>query len=394
MPDSPDTAELHAHLALALVPGLGPKLTAALIARYGSPAAARRATAAELMEIPHIGEKLAPALASALRNVDVSKELALLDEFDVRAVPLGFPGYPPPLASVVAPPPLIYMRGTWTPADANAVGIVGSRGCTAYGKRMAEQLARDLVRAGFTVVSGLARGIDGAAHKAALDAGGRTIAVLAGGLSAIYPPEHADLADAIWKQGALVTEATMGASPQAGMFPARNRIISALSRGIVVVEAGTKSGALITATHAAEQGREVFALPGNADSAASAGCLDLIRKGARLIRSADDLIEDLKGIATPEYNLAPRPRTAPTIDFDVEPQEGQGADAPPEPAPAPRPVLNPAQQRVYDALDAKRHADELVRQLSLSAGELSRTLMQLELKKLVRRLPGNFYERR
>lgn len=394
MPDSPDTAELHAHLALALVPGLGPKLTAALIARYGSPAAARRATAAELMEIPHIGEKLAPALASALRTVDVSKELALLDEFDVRAVPLGFPGYPPPLASVVAPPPLIYMRGRWTPADANAVGIVGSRGCTAYGKRMAEQLARDLVRAGFTVVSGLARGIDGAAHRAALDAGGRTIAVLAGGLSAIYPPEHADLADAIWKQGALVTEATMGASPQAGMFPARNRIISALSRGIVVVEAGTKSGALITATHAAEQGREVFALPGNADSTASAGCLDLIRKGARLIRSADDLIEDLKGIATPEYNLAPRPRTAPTIDFDVEPQEGQGADAPPEPAPALRPTLDPAQQRVYDALDSKRHADELVRQLSLSAGELSRTLMQLELKKLVRRLPGNFYERR
>ncbi len=394
MSDQPDTAELHAHLALALVPGLGPKLTAALLERYGSAAAARRATAAELLAIPHIGEKLASALASALRNVDISKELALLDEFDVRAVPLGFPGYPPPLASVVAPPPLLYMRGTWSPADVNAVGIVGSRKPTPYGLKMTEQLARDLSRAGFTIVSGLARGIDRAAHRAALDAGGRTIAVLAGGLSAIYPPEHADLADAIWKQGALITEATMGAEPLPGMFPARNRIISGLSRATIVVEAGEKSGALITATHAAEQGREVFALPGNADSPASAGCLELIRKGARLIRNADDLIEDLKGIATHEYNLAPRPRATPAIDFDGGPQAEQGADAPPEPPPAPRPSLDATQQRIYDALDTKRHADELVRQLSLSAGELSRTLMQLEIKKVVRRLPGNFYERR
>ncbi|MBM3983987.1 MAG: DNA-processing protein DprA [Planctomycetes bacterium] len=225
MPDAPTTDELHAHLALALVPGLGPKLTAALLDRFGSPAAARRATVSELLALPHIGEKLAPALASALRAVDITRELELLDEFGVRAVPLGWPDYPPPLARVVAPPPLIYMRGTWAPADANAIGIVGSRGCTAYGRRVAEQLARDLVRAGFTVISGLARGIDGAAHRAALDAGGRTIAVLAGGLSKIYPPEHADLADAVLKQGALVTETPMTVPPQPGMFPARNRII-------------------------------------------------------------------------------------------------------------------------------------------------------------------------
>ena len=389
MPEQPGTADLHAHLALALVPGLGPKLTAALLERFGSPAAARRATAAELLEIPHIGEKTANELSSALRTVDVAAELDLLTRHDVRAVPLGWPGYPAPLAAVVAPPPLLYFCGAWIEADANAVGIVGSRSCTVYGRRMAEQLARDLVRAGFTVVSGLARGIDGTAHKAALDAGGRTIAVLAGGLSSIYPPEHADLADAVAKQGVLVTETPMTVAPQPGMFPARNRIISGLSRGVIVVEANAKSGALITATHAGEQGREVFAVPGNADSPASAGCLELIRKGARLIRNADDVIEDLKGISTPEYQRTEDRVQKPAEETRVAATRSGASEAPP-----PLPPLDPAQQRVYDALATKRHADELVRELSLSAGDLSRTLMQLELKKVVRRLPGNFYERR
>ena len=159
------------HLALALIPGLGPKLTAALLEAFGSPSGARRATAAQLRGIPHIGEKLAETFAAALRTVDVSKELELLKKHGVQPMPLGFKGYPPPLASVTNPPPLLYFRGEWTTADVGAVGIVGSRSCTAYGKRMAEQLAKGLVRAGVTVVSGLARGIDGVAHRAALDAG-------------------------------------------------------------------------------------------------------------------------------------------------------------------------------------------------------------------------------
>ena len=310
----------------------------------------------------------------------------------MRPVPLGFPGYPPPLASVVAPPPLLYFRGAWAEVDTNAIGIVGSRACTAYGRKMAEQLARGLVRAGFTIVSGLARGIDGVAHRAALDAGGRTIAVLAGGLSSIYPPEHADLADAVVKQGAVVTETPMTVAPQPGMFPARNRIISGLSRAVIVVEANAKSGALITATHAGEQGREVFAVPGATDSPASTGCLELIRKGARLVRNADDVIEDLKGISVADFtSVASGGRQPP----DSSKREGgaekdQGADAPRSPVPP----LDSTQQRVYDALAAKRHADELARELGLPAGDLARTLMQLELKKVVRRLPGNFYERR
>jgi DNA processing protein len=381
-------SDVNDHLALALVPGLGPKLTAALLARFGSPAAALRATASQLLEIPHIGEKLAPALAAALRTVDIGPELALLEKHGVRPVPLGSPDYPPPLAAVPAPPPLLYFRGAWIEADAGAIGIVGSRACTGYGRKMAEQIARGLVRAGFTVVSGLARGIDGVAHRAALDAGGRTIAVLAGGLSEIYPPEHADLAGQVAKQGALVTETPMTVAPQPGMFPARNRIISGLSRAVVVVEANARSGALITATHAGEQGREVFAVPGAADSPASAGCLELIRKGARLVRSADDVLEDLQGIAAPEYERSG------VGGRGAEVRGQEVAESPRVAAPAPLPPLDPAQQRVYDALASKRHADELSRELGLSAGDLARTLMQLELKKVVRRLPGNFYERR
>ena len=389
MSDLPDFAD---HLALALVPGLGPKLTAALLERFGSPAAALRATAAELLEIPHIGEKMAGSLSAAMRTVDIGPELDLLTRHGVRLVPLGWAGYPPPLASVVAPPPLLYFRGAWTEVDTNAIGIVGSRAFTAYGRKMAEQLARDLVRAGFTIVSGLARGIDGVAHRAALDAGGRTIAVLAGGLSSIYPPEHTDLADAVAKQGAVVTETPMAVAPQPGMFPARNRIISGLSRAVIVVEANAKSGALITATHAGEQGREVFAVPGAADSPASAGCLELIRKGARLIRNADDVLEDLKGISVADYNGPPSGGRKPPV---LAPQASEQKDKHEPDAPRPPlPVLDATQQRVFDALASKRHADELARELGLSAGDLARTLMQLELKKVVRRLPGNFYERR
>jgi DNA processing protein len=388
MPETPDP--VADHLALALVPGLGPKLTAALLARFGSAAAALRATSAELCEVPHIGEKLAEALAAALRAVEVSAELALLERHGVRPVPLGAAGYPAPLAGVPAPPPLLYFRGEWLEADANAVGIVGSRACTPYGRRMAEQLARDLTRAGFTIVSGLARGIDGAAHRAALDAGGRTIAVLAGGLSSIYPPEHADLAEQVARQGCLVTETPMTVAPQPGMFPARNRIISGLSRAVIVVEANVRSGALITATHAGEQGREVFAVPGPADAPPSAGCLELIRKGARLVRNADDVIEDLRGIAVPDSGEPANPERQ---RRGGEPHPVADAPGSPEPPP-PAPALDPLQRSVFDALASRRHADELARELGLPAGELSRTLMQMELKKAVRRLPGNFYERR
>ncbi len=379
--------DVRSHLALALIPGLGPKLTAALLHAFGSVEAALHATASQLRAIPHIGEKLAASLAAAMHSVNIEPELQLLEKHGVTPVPLGFAGYPAPLAGLVGPPPLLYFRGEWVDADTNAVAIVGSRNCTTYGKRMTEQLARGLARAGVTVVSGLARGIDGVAHRAALDAGGRTIAVLAGGLSQIYPPEHLELANEITSQGCLVTETPMTVAPQPGMFPARNRIISGLSRAVIIVEANVKSGALITTRHAAEQGREVFAVPGNVDSPASAGCLELLRNGARLVRSVEDVLDDLKGLATAEYGKV-EPATRPRDLFE-------GVEEPREPARPPTPPeLEGAQKTVYELLASRRHGDELAREAGLTVSELSRVLMQLEMKRIVRRFPGNYYERR
>ena len=209
--------------------------------------------------------------------------------------------------------------------------------------------------------------------------------MLAGGLSRIYPPEHANLADDVANSGALVTETPMTVQPQPGMFPARNRIISGLSRAVVVVEANIRSGALITVTHAAEQGRDVYAVPGNIDSPASAGCLELIRKGGRLVRSADDIIEEVRGLAPfdpPKITKAKVP--GPSL---FEPPSSPVPTGPP-------PGLDPVQQRIWDALASPRHADELGREVGLSASELSVALMKLEGKKAVRRLPGNNFERR
>lgn len=371
--------EIQANLALALVPGLGPKLTAALLSHFGSASAALSATAAQLIEVPLVGDKLAQSFAASFRTVDVKKELDRLEKHGVSPVLKSDPRYPPRLTTIDDAPSLVYLRGEPIPADANAIAIVGSRSCSSYGKRITERIAGDLARAGWTIVSGLARGIDGVAHRSALDAGGRTIAVLAGGLSKIYPPEHADLADAVAKQGYLITETPMTVAPQPGMFPARNRIISALARGVVVVEANIKSGALITVTHAAEQGREVFAVPGPVDSEPSAGCLDLLRKGVRLVRNAADILEDIRGIAPPD----------PVPDF-----KAQTMPEMPRLLPSMPEGLDDASQRIWAALVEPTHVDELSRRTQLGVADLSRLLMLLELKRIVRRLPGNIYDRR
>lgn len=224
---------------------------------------------------------------------------------------------------------------------------------------------RGLARSSDLSARGLARGIDGAAHRGALAAGGRTVAVLAGGLSKIYPPEHADLAGEVQTAGALLTEATMMQQPLPDMFPARNRIISGMSRGVIIVEAAEKSGALITARHALEQGRDVFAVPGPIDSPASAGCLGLLRDGAKLVRGIDDVLEELGGIA------------AETAAGNVEP-----------------PGMDDHQRRIWEKLaEGTKHLDELAQQLGIAVPPLSTALMMLEMKKAVRRLPGNRYER-
>lgn len=377
LPPSP----VREHLALALVPELGPKRTRAVLRHFGSPATALTATAEQLGELPGFGTKVAGRIAEALRGVNVAAEWELVRRHGVSLLTVDDPGYPEQLTAYDDSPPLLYVRGQLLPADRQAVGIVGSRQCTSYGRRMAERLAAGLVRAGYSVISGLARGIDGVAHRAALEAGGRTIAVLAGGLSRIYPPEHAGLAEQVIGNGAILTETPMTIQPQPGMFPARNRIVSALSRAVVIVEAGEGSGALITARHAADQGREVFVMPGQTDSPASAGCLELIRDGVRMIRHVDDLLEDLGGLRVPITAPRQHPR--------------QPSPPPPPPMPSgPPPGLDDTQRRIWDHLSEPRHIDDLSRELKLSAGELVRTLTLLEMKKVVRKMPGNVFCRR
>jgi DNA processing protein len=373
--DSTAPEELDDLLALALVPGLGPRLTTSLLQRFGSAAAIRRISAEQLRTVPHIGDKLSRQFHDALARVDVGRERALLQKHGVRLVRRDTPEYPARLATVTDAPHLLFMRGEVLATDSRAVAIVGSRGMTSYGRRVTENIARGLAKAGYTIISGLARGVDGVAHQAALDAGGRTVAVLAGGLSRIYPPEHTDLADAVARSGALITETPMQMEPQAGMFPARNRLISALSLGVVVVEANERSGALITARHALEQNREVFAVPGPVDAAASAGCLGLIRAGAKLVRHADDVMEDLHGIGVAPGPSATKPTSAPV------------AASPPE--------MNELERSVWDALaGGPVFVDQMVLSLALGVPELTRALMGMELKRLIRRLPGNRYERR
>lgn len=375
--------ELRDLLAMTLVPGLGPRLTAAILERFGSASAARLATGTELQEIPHIGTKLAGDFALALRTVDVDGEIERIGKHGVHLLASSGPNYPAALKTIPDPPHLLYVRGEIKAADDKAVAIVGSRQCTPYGKRFTEKLAAGLARAGFTVVSGLARGIDGAAHQGALSAGGRTLAVLAGGLSTIYPPDHDELSKEVEVSGALLAETPMTMQPQRGMFHARNRLISGLARAVVVVEANDRSGALITARHAAEQGREVFAAPANADSPTSAGSLRLLRNGARLIRDIDDLLEDLEGIAPPVAEPA-NARTG-----------GDESIAPERVALAEKPAgLEPIPALIWDFLSEPKTIDSITRELKLSISDLSRILMMMELKKQIRRLPGNMYERR
>lgn len=258
------------------------------------------------------------------------------------------------------------MLGALRPDDALAIGMVGTRHATPYGLRQAERLAGGLARAGLTVISGLARGIDAAAHHGALASGGRTIAVLAGGVMNVYPPEHGPLAEEVVAHGALLSESPPRCEPLAGAFPQRNRLISGLSLGVIVVEAADRSGALITARHAMEQGREVFAVPGNVDSRTSRGCHQLIRDGAKLVESADDVLEELG----PLVEAAPR-------------DDGQVIRHPAEL------LLNELERQVLAAIHSEATAiDQIVSDTGLPVAQVLSTLSVLEMRRLVRRLSG------
>jgi DNA processing protein len=275
------------------------------------------------------------------------------------------------LAEIHDPPSVLFLRGEIKPADMLSIAIVGSRHATHYGKTTAERLASSLARAGLTIVSGLARGIDGAAHRGALDAGGRTLAVLGGGLLEIYPPEHRELADNVVACGAILSEAPPRAIPMSGSFPQRNRIISGLSLGVIVVEATERSGALISARHAMEQGREVFAVPGRIDSRTSRGCHALIRDGARLIESADDVLDELGPLVA-----------------DAKRDDGSVMRHPAELQ------LNAAESQVLQAVLAEPTSiDQVVQTSQLPVANVLSTLSVLEMRRLIKRISGQYVVR-
>lgn len=387
----PAPDELRALLALRLVPGIGPRLLSALLERFGTAVAALGASGAQLETVPHLRAEVATKLARAARDAGVDAELGLLARHNATVLARGTPAYPAPLGPLEGMPPMLYMRGEYRQSDERAVGIVGSREATNQGLRHARRLAEGLARAGYTVVSGLARGLDAAAHEGALEGGGRTLAVLANGLSSVYPPEHDRLAGEVIRAGCLLSEATMGQQPQAGLFPARNRLISGLSRAVVVVEAREKSGALHTATHAAEQGRPVLAMPGALENPLAGGCHELIRKGAILCRGLDDVLEAVADMPAP----LPRPGglfQGPETDRLTERQEMRVV---PPPVPAPPPMLEGPALSVWEALaGGPLFVDELGSRTGLGPAELSRVLFQMELSRSARKLPGNRVERR
>jgi DNA processing protein len=357
--------ERDARWAWGLLPQAGGVGLQTLLAAFGSALAAWR-TPSDRVQAAGIG----PALAAAMRRFPwvhtLRAEQQRVAEAGLSVIVWGDPDYPAPLQQISSAPPVLYVRGQLEREDVQAVAIVGSRRATAYGEAVARELAGELARRGLTIVSGLARGIDAAAHAGAIEAGGRTLAVLGSGLDQLYPPEHRALADAVAGAGALLTEFPLGTPPLRLHFPQRNRIISGLSLGVVVVEAGLGSGALITADHALDQGREVFAVPGRVHARYSEGSNRLIKAGAKLVESWEDVLAELIPSLKPSRRKT-RVKPPPTLSAD--------------------------EQHVYEALgDGPLHIDAIIVATGLGGGRVASVLVELEMRGVIRQVKGKVFE--
>ncbi len=368
---SPD--ERFAWLSLKLIHQLGNRSLLRLHRHFGSAVRIMRASEEELNAVPGLREKSKRALLKREMLRPPKEEWQRLRSESIEILTLEDPHYPSNLAAIHDPPAVLFVRGEVQPRDLVAVAVVGSRMASPAGLCYTERLCAELVQYGVTVVSGLAVGIDSAAHRGALQGKGRTLAVLGCGLDVDYPLSNRGLREKIAASGALLSEFALETQPAAGHFPLRNRIISGLALGVVVVEAAQRSGSLITARMALEQGREVFAVPGPAGSFLSAGPHNLLKQGARLVETADDILEEIRPLIT-------RPRRTPA-------QASVGG--------APPGQLGAQDLLVLEALgNERKHIDELSRALEMPISRLMAVLQDLELKGLVQQLPGKNYTAR
>ena len=357
-------------LALYLVQGLGNIGAHCLLKAFSDPANIFDARVADLTSVDGINETVARNIVSRKFALDPEEEMKRIERAEGRIIPFHSPEYPALLKEIHDPPVILYAKGKTIPYESTFVAIVGSRNPTHYGRKVAAEIARDIAGAGLGVVSGMARGIDGAAHWGCLKGKGFTIGVVGTGLDVIYPRVNKKLFEAVWEQGTVITEFPMRTPPEPRHFPIRNRIISGMAKGVVVVEATRRSGSLITAGQALEQGRDVFAVPGSVFSPKSGGTHYLIKQGAKLVERAEDVLEEIY----PERSLGGLMSGEHLLKAHED--------------------MTELEEKIYELLaDYPKHIDELVRELNLDAGQLSAILLNLELYGLVKQLPGKMFVR-
>lgn len=361
-------------LALGLIPGVGARTFHRLLQHFGNPQRVFLASAAELERIPGLQKRSIEAIQGFHLEETVGRELKRLQQMHIRMIRWGTAAYPAHLANIADPPALLYVKGEFSPEDERAVAVVGARQASGYGLAICKRLCMDLAERGWCVVSGMARGIDSMAHRGALKGGGRTLAVLGTGLDVIYPAENRELYEEIAASGAVISEFPLGIPPDPGNFPLRNRLISGLALGVVVVEATGKSGSLITARLALEQDRQVFAVPGQVRTPGVAGPHRLIKEGAKLVETVEDIIEELEPMVS--RPLRPPARAEKTR------------------RPSLRPPLNSDEREIWEVLSMEPlHIDLIARRLGQGVSRVAGILVQLEVRGLVKQLPGALFLR-
>ncbi|MFN0159463.1 MAG: DNA-processing protein DprA [Bacteroidota bacterium] len=362
-------------LILSSVPGVGPGRLRSLVSHFKTPAAVAQASVKELVLVEGIEKKTAHTIANFYRDSCPSQykryvddQLSRLNKIDGRTVTFWDKHYPENLKKIYDPPPVLFLRGSFQEEDKYSIAIVGTRTPTPYGTHLAEKFAAELARYGIPIISGLARGIDTVAHAATVKSGGRTIAVIGSGIDVIYPPENKTLVDRILPEGAIVSEYVMGTKPDAGNFPRRNRIISGIALGTLIVETGVDGGAMITAATALDQNRDVFAIPAAISEKRSSGTNLLLKQGkATLVESVDDILSEL----------------GPRLKKLIAPSTTKAEPLPP---------LSLFEQRLYEALpDDPIHIDALAERSAMSTGDALVHLLSLEFKGIVRQMPGKMF---